>query len=294
MKDTEISADFPFESHFVEVHGSKIHYVDEGEGDPILFLHGNPTSSYLWRNIVPHVTPHARAITPDLIGMGQSDKPKLGYRFVDHSRYVDGFIEALDLQDITLVVHDWGSALGFHYAHRHHGNIKGIAFMESILRPAKWSEFPAEFRRGFKMFRTPVIGWLMISGANMFVNKILPQSIVRKLTDEEMAHYRRPYPTAASRKPLRQWPCEIPIDGEPADVTKIVASYGSWLEETELPKLFFYAKPGAIIPYNRAADITASLPNTRGVDIGRGIHFLQEDNPHLIGSELASWYQQLA
>ncbi|MFQ5792030.1 MAG: haloalkane dehalogenase, partial [Acidobacteriota bacterium] len=244
----QISPAFPFESHFVEVHGSRIHYVDEGGGDPVLFLHGNPTSSYLWRNILPHVTPMARAIAPDLIGMGRSDKPDIRYRFFDHSRYVEGFIEALGLENMTLVVHDWGSALGFHYARRHKSNVKGLAFMEAILRPVAWNEFPGGFKMGFKLFRTPVAGWLLIVAMNVFVRQILPKATARKLTGEEMEHYAAPFPTFASRRPVLQWPREIPIEGRPADVHEAVEAYSRWLLESELPKLFFHASPGGLNP----------------------------------------------
>ncbi|MGR3677410.1 MAG: haloalkane dehalogenase [Paracoccaceae bacterium] len=228
-----ISADFPYESKFVEVNGQKIHYVEKGEGKPILFIHGNPTSSYLWRNIIPYAATQGRAIALDLIGMGKSDKPDIPYRFEDHVPFLEGFIDALGLKDIVLVIHDWGSALGFHYAARHADNVRGIAFMEAVVRPMKWSGFPADFRVGFKLMRTPGVGWVMISGLNMFVNKILPSAVVRDLTDTEMAQYRAPFPTARSRKPLRVWPCEIPIDGSPKDVHDAVASYSNWLGSTQ-------------------------------------------------------------
>ena len=182
----EISAAFPFESKFVEVHGSKMHYVEEGAGDPVLFLHGNPTSSYLWRNVIPHVSPLARCIALDLIGMGKSDKPDIEYRFVDHSKYVEGFIEALGLRNITFVIHDWGSALGFHYARRHEDNVKGLAFMEAIVRPLTWDEFPEQARQMFQGFRTPEVGENMLINQNMFVEAVLPGAMVRKLTEEEM------------------------------------------------------------------------------------------------------------
>lgn len=191
---TEISAEFPFESRYVEVEGCRMHYVDEGEGDPVLFLHGNPTSSYLWRNVIPHMTAFARAIAPDLAGMGRSDKPDIPYRFFDHSRYVEGFIAALGLENVSLVIHDWGSALGFHYARRHEDNLRGIAFMEAILRPVRWADFPKDLKLGFKLFRTPGVVWAMISAGNVFVDKILPQAIVRRLSSEEMARYREPSP----------------------------------------------------------------------------------------------------
>jgi haloalkane dehalogenase len=291
MKD--ISAEFPFESKFVEVQGAKIHYIDEGKGDPVLFLHGNPTSAYLWRNIVPHVTPIARAVAPDLIGMGRSDKPDIPYRFFDHSRYIEGFIQALDLKNITFVIHDWGSALGFNYARRHESNVKGLAFMEAILRPAKWKAFPSGFKIAFKMFRTPVVGWVLISVMNVFVRQILPKAIVRRLSDEEMARYHEPFPTWASRLPVRRWPCEIPIDGHPADVHEAVETYSQWLQQTEIPKILFYASPGGLVPHAMVKWVEKRIKNVKTVDIGKGIHYVQEDNPHQIGAELAEWYKKL-
>lgn len=294
MIDKAISAEFPFESKYIEVNGSKMHYIDEGAGDPILFLHGNPTSSYLWRNIIPYLTPLGRCVAPDLIGMGKSDKPDIPYRFSDHSRYVNGFIEALGLKNLTLVVHDWGSGLGFHYAANHAHNVKAVAFMEAIVRPSRWDDFPPDFKTGFKMFRAPGIGWLMISVANLFVKKLLPEAIHRSLTPEEMQIYAEPYPTVSSRLPVRRWPCEIPIDGTPKDVHDEVAQYSEWLQTTEIPKLLFYAQPGGIIDEHIRAWCHQSMSNLNMVDIGAGIHYLQEDNPHLIGEELAGWYKALS
>jgi len=291
--EREISAEFPYNSKFVTVHGSKMHFIEEGEGDPVLFLHGNPTSSYLWRNIIPYLRPHARCIAPDLIGMGKSDRPDLGYRFFDHAPHVDGFIEAMELENVTLVLHDWGSGLGFHYARRHAGNVRALAFMESIVRPSSWSAFPKDFKLGFRLMRTPGIGWFMISVMNMFVKQILPQAIVRELGTEEKTYYGAPFSTISSRKPVRQWPLEIPIDGKPADMQAVVSDYSRWLQETELPKLLFYASPGGIIEATTLAWCRENLPNLQTVDIGEGIHFVQEDNPHLIGEELANWYQAL-
>lgn len=293
MSGNAISAEFPFESKYIEVHGSKIHYIEEGEGDPILFLHGNPTSSYLWRNIIPHLTPHGRCIAPDLIGMGKSDKPDIAYRFVDHAKYVNGFIEAMALKNITLVIHDWGSALGFSYAMTNESNVKGIAFMEAILRPVSWADFPKDFRMGFKLMRTPGVGWLMISVMNFFVRQILPQAVVRKLTDEEKRRYAEPFQTISSRKPIRQWPCEIPIEGSPKDVTDIVASYGAKLVRSELPMILFYAQPGGLITAEGVAWCRENLKNCETVDIGPGLHFIQEDNPHGIGEGLSQWYGRL-
>ena len=286
----DISADFPFESRFIEVEGSKLHYIDEGEGDPVLFLHGNPTSAYLWRNIIPHVTPAARAIALDLIGMGKSDKPDLEYRFIDHVKYVEGFIDKLGLKNITFVIHDWGSALGLHYASRHERNVKGLALMEAFLAPVpSWDDFPADFVETFQAFRTPDVGWDLIVNQNMFVEKILPGAIVRDLTDEEMDRYREPFKQVASRVPLWRWPNEIPIAGEPADVAEIVEAYSRWLQQTELPKLLFKVTPGAIMPPPVVDWAAVSFKNLETVDLGDGIHFVQEDHPHEIGSALAAW-----
>ncbi len=293
MAAKEISPDFPFEPNYVEVHGSKMHYVDEGEGDPILFLHGNPTSSYLWRNIIPYMVPHGRCIAPDLIGMGKSDKPNIGYRFFDHSKYLEGFIEALGLKNITLVIHDWGSGLGLHYAMRHEANIKGIAFMEAIIKTVNWADFPPDFRTGFKLMRTPGIGWFMVSVMNGFVKQVLPQAIVRDLTDEEKRQYAAPYPTIASRKPTRQWPCEIPIEGKPADVHDAVSTYSQKFQQSNLPKLLFHATPGGLIQPSDVAWCEENYKNLKTVHIGDGLHFIQEDNPHLIGEEIAKWHATL-
>lgn len=270
-----------------------MHYIDEGEGDPILFLHGNPTSSYLWRNIIPYLIPHGRCIAPDLIGMGKSDRPDLDYRFFDHSKYVEGFIEKLELSNLTVVLHDWGSGLGFHYAMRNESNIKGIAFMEALLKPMKWEEFPSGQKMGFKLFRTPVIGWFMLSMMNMFLTQLVPQMIVRKLSAQEKQCYHAPFKTIQSRKPVRQWPCEIPISGQPADVQTVMSNYSQKLQESALPKILFFATPGAIIDSKAVAWCRQNLKNLKTVDIGEGLHYVQEDNPHLIGEELAKWYQGL-
>ena len=292
VNDKKISPDFPFESKYIEVHGSKMHYIDEGAGDPILFLHGNPTSSYLWRNIIPYLVPHGRCIALDLIGMGKSDKPDIEYRFFDHLKYVEGFIEKLGLSNLTLVIHDWGSGLGFHYAMSHESNIKGIAFMEAMMKPFKWENFPSDQKIGFKLFRTG-IGWLMISVMNVFITQLLPKMIIRKLSAEEKEYYRAPFKTIQSRKPVRQWPLEIPIDGQPSDVHDAISNYSQKLQDSDLPKLLIHAVPGVAIDAKMVDWCKQNLKNLKVVDIGEGLHFIQEDQPHKIGEELAIWYNNI-
>lgn len=289
MTETDISSDFPYESHFVDVLDSRMHYVEQGEGEPFLFLHGNPTSSYLWRNVIPNVAPLGRAIAVDLIGMGRSGKPEIDYRFFDHVRYLEAFIEALDLRNLTLVLHDWGSALGFHYARRHEENVRAVAFTEAILAPTRWRDFPRSYKTLFKLFRSPLAGAAMIQGMNVFVKRVLPQAIIRDLSDAEMAHYLEPYPTYASRKPLRQWPREIPIDGKPADVHEAVAAYNAWLQRSTVPKLLMWAKPGALIGHRTIDAVRERVASLEVAYIGRGLHFVQEDSPAKIGEALAGW-----
>jgi len=295
-QEKEISAAFPFESKYVEVLGSKMHYVEEGPstgsgGDPILFLHGNPTSSYLWRNVIPHLSSIGRCIALDMIGMGKSDKPDIGYRFVDHSKYVDGFIEALGLENITFVIHDWGCALGFYYATRNESNVKGIAFMEGLIRPLTWDEWPEQAKQIFEGFRTQGAGETMILKNNMFVETVLPSSVLRGLTEEEMAVYREPYATNESRLPTLQWPREIPIDGEPADVAKILNESAEWAGKSEMPKLLLHFDPGAIMR-NLVGWCEENLKSLKSVSGGAGVHFVQEDQPETIGREIAGWMKE--
>jgi len=290
--EKNISSKFPFQSHYVEVMGSRMHYIDEGRGDPILFIHGNPTSSYLWRNIIPFVEPYGRIIAVDLIGMGKSDKPDIDYRFVDHAKYLEEFIGKLDLKNITLVIHDWGSALGFNYAKNNEQNIKGIAFMEAILRPLTWDTFPKEAKDIFQKFRTPKIGYELIVNENFFIEKVLPSAILRNLTDEEMNHYRQPFKTLESRKPVWVWPNEIPIDRKPTDVHQIVTNYSEWLQRTDIPKLLIYTNPGGLIGASMVKWSDTNLENLKTAYVGEGIHYIQEDHPQAIGKTLASWIQQ--
>lgn len=284
----EISAAFPFESKYAEVHGSKMHYVDVGEGKDVLFLHGNPTSSYLWRNVIPHVQPLGRCVAPDLIGMGKSDQPDLEYSFFDHYSHLEGFIEALGLKDILLVMHDWGGALGLRYAHTHQDNVRGLVLMETIVKTISWDDWPEQAKAPFEGFRTPALGEQLILENNAFVEQVLPGAILRTLTEEEMDRYREPYKTNKSRLPTLRWPREIPIDGEPADVTEAVDDFSEWLTKTDLPKLLLTAQPGAIMRVTGQWCID-NLPNLTHVDVGPGVHFIQEDRPHEIGEAISSW-----
>ena len=267
-----ISPEFSYIKKTIPVFGSNIAYVDEGSGPVVLFLHGNPTSSYLWRNVIPHVVKAGyRAIAPDLIGMGDSGKPKIGYTFKDHADYLDAFIKATGLSDVTLVVHDWGSALGMRYARLNPENIRALVFMEAIIPPA----FPAasydtlgEAGKLFKAFRTKGVGEDMILANNFFVEELLPNmGVALGLTDKEMVHYRAPFPTPESRLPTLQWPRELPIAGSPKATHKVIIANGKWLTGTNIPKLYFYASPGALNPAPVVQWILANVPNLIGTGI---------------------------
>ncbi len=288
-----ISAEFPFEKKFADVHGKRIAYVDEGEGDAIVFLHGNPTSSYLWRNVIPEVRGLGRAIAPDLIGQGDSEKLPASdgpdrYGFSVAYEYLDGLLQSLDLSErITLVLHDWGSGLGFHWAHEHADRVKGIAYMEAIVAPVSWSDWPEAAQGIFRGFRSDK-GEDLVINRNMFVEAVLPSSVLRGLTPEEMAHYRAPFVEPEDRRPTLTWPRQIPIDGEPADVHAIVDSYSNWLAESnDLPKLFVNAKPGSILR-GRPREFCRTWPNQTEVTVA-GSHFVQEDSPKEIGQAIATW-----
>jgi haloalkane dehalogenase len=276
----------------VTVDGLSMAYVEEGAGDPVVFLHGNPTSSYLWRNVIPHVAPLGRCIAPDLIGMGDSDPlPDSGpgrYRFVDHRQYLDGLLEALDVRrSVTFVVHDWGSALGFDWANRHRDAVTGLAYMEAIVRPVTWAAWPDAARGIFQGFRSEA-GESMVLERNLFVEAVLPRSVLRTLTDEEMAEYRRPFLEAGERRrPTLTWPREIPIEGDPADVTEIVGSYAEWLGTSPVPKLFVNAEPGAILT-GHLREHCRAWPNQTEVTVP-GVHFIQEDSADEIGRTIAGW-----
>ena len=284
------------EKKHLGVLGRKMACVETGEGEPVVFLHGNPTSSYLWRGVIPHLASLGRCIAPDLIGMGDSDKLEDSgpdsYRFIEHRRYLDALLEALGVTErVTLVTHDWGSALGFDWANRHRDAVKGLAYMEAIVQPLTWAQWPEASRRVFQGFRSES-GESMILEKNVFVERVLPGSIERKLTEEEMAEYRRPFKQPGEgRRPTLTWPREIPIEGEPADVTEIVGSYAAWLSESLVPKLFVNAEPGAIL-VGEQREFCRTWPNQTEVTVP-GIHFIQEDSPDEIGRAIAEWFRTL-
>jgi haloalkane dehalogenase len=282
---------------FVTVSGRRMAYHERGEGAPIVFLHGNPTSSYLWRNVIPHLEDQGRCIAPDLIGMGDSEKlPDPGpgsYTFSEHRDYLDALLEALGVgEDVTLVVHDWGSALGFDWAHRNRGALRGIAYMEAIVQPLTWDDWPKAARALFEAFRSPA-GEKLVLEENAFVEQVLPSSVLRTLDEEEMEVYRTPFRSPGEdRRPTLTWPRQIPIEGEPPDVVEIVMRYAEWLATSDaLPKLFVNADPGAILR-GRQREFCRSWPNQTEVTVP-GIHFVQEDSADAIGRAIADWRRGL-
>lgn len=281
---------------FVDVRGKRMAYVEMGEGDPIVFQHGNPTSSYLWRNIMPHLADQGRCIAVDLIGMGDSEKLQnsgpQSYRYVEHRDYLFAAWEALNINDrVTFVIHDWGSALGFDWAQQHAESVLGIAYMEAIVRPVTWDEWPEKATQVFQGFRSDA-GEAMVLDKNIFVERVLPSSVLRDLSDDEMNVYRRPFQEAGEdRRPTLTWPRQIPIEGEPEEVHDIVAGYSSWMATSELPKLFINADPGSIL-VGAQREFCRTWKNQQEVTV-TGLHFLQEDSPHEIGKAIADWRQQI-
>ena len=278
----------------VRVLDTELAFVDTGAGDPVVFLHGNPTSSYLWRNVIPHVAGGARCLAPDLVGMGDSGKaPGGSYRFVDHARYLDAWFDALGLdRNVTLVLHDWGSALGFHWARRHPERVRGLAYMEALVRPMTWQEWPEPARKIFQAMRSPA-GEEVVLAKNVFVERLLPASVLRGLTPEEMERYRAPYrEPGESRRPTLTWPRQIPLDGEPADVAEIARAYADWLVRSPVPKLFVNGDPG-FLATGAVRDFCRTLPNQQEVTV-KGTHFLQEDSPDEIGRAVAAFVRRLS
>jgi haloalkane dehalogenase len=275
-----------------DVNGKPMAYVDEGDGDAIVFAHGNPTSSYLWRNVMPHVEGLGRLVAADMVGMGGSGKLSPSgpdrYHYAEQRDYLFALWDALDLGDrVTLVLHDWGSVLGFDWANQHRDRVQGIAFMEAIVTPMTWSEFPSDVREVFEGFRSPA-GEPMVLEQNIFVEGVLPAQIQRRLSDEEMGQYRRPFANPGEdRRPTLSWPRNVPIDGEPSDVVSVVEAYRSWLAESDVPKLFINAEPGAVVN-DRSRELIRTWPNLTETTVS-GIHFVQEDSPDEIGAAVAEF-----
>jgi len=291
-----IKATFPYEKQFQTVKQKRIAYVDVGDGDAIVLLHGNPTSSYLWRNVIPELAGCGRILAPDLIGQGDSEKLPASdgpdrYSFQVAYDHLEGLFDALGLtKNVTLVIHDWGSGLGFHWARNHPEAVKGIAYMEALVKPVSWADWPESARGIFQGFRSAK-GEDLILKRNMFVEAVLPSAVLRGLTDEEMAHYRAPFLRPDDRQPTLNWPRQIPIDGEPAHMVDLVTAYGNWMAQCDLPKLFVNAEPGSIL-VGAQREFCRRWPNQTEVTV-RGAHFIQEDSPAEIGQAVARWVRAL-
>jgi haloalkane dehalogenase len=275
----------------LKILDSHIAYTDTGrDSQAVVFLHGNPTSSYLWRNVIPHVADQARCLAPDLIGMGASGKPDIAYRFADHARYLDAWLDALDLGDVVLVGHDWGGALGLDWATRHPGRVRGVVLVETFVRPLSWAADYQEPVEGFfRSLRTPEVGEKMALEDNWFIETAL-RATTRDLAEDDLAVYRAPYPTRASRRPLLQWPREIPIDGEPADVRDRFLAYGRWLADTpDVPKLLLVTEPGSLVSPAIVAWCRQHVAGLEVKSVGPAGHHAPEDQPDAIGQAVARW-----
>ena len=286
----------PTTQHFADVNGKRIAYLEAGRGDPIVLLHGNPTSSYLWRNIIPTLEGCGRVIAPDLIGQGDSEKLPAGngadrYSFEVAFEYLDGLLREIGANNnVTLVIHDWGSGLGFHWARLNPESVKGIAYMEAIVMPMSWDDWPESARGIFQGFRSPK-GEDLVLERNMFVEAVLPSSIIRELADDEMNAYRAPFDTPDNRQPTLNWPRQIPIEGEPSHMVELVEAYGAFMASSDIPKLFINADPGSIL-VGKQREFCRSWPNQLEVTV-KGLHFLQEDSPQEIGQAIATWHAAL-
>ena len=292
-----MSGEMHYQKKLRTIKGKQIAYIDEGSGDPIVLLHGNPTSSYLWRNVIPELVGKGRVIAPDLIGQGDSEKLPASagperYSFEVAYSYLDGLLAEIGARsNVTLVIHDWGSALGFYWAQQHPTAVRGIAYMEGIVCPLSWDDWPEAARGIFQGFRSEK-GEDMILQRNMFIEKVLPSSVMRTLTDQEMAHYRAGFEETDDRQVTLNWPRQIPLDGTPAHMVDLVSSYGQWLAgNTELPKLFVNAEPGSILT-GKAREFCRSWPNQTEVTVA-GSHFIQEDSPKEIGQAVADWLETI-
>ena len=291
-----LSETMPYEKKFTTVNSKQIAYIDEGSGDPIVLLHGNPTSSFLWRNVVPELVTSGRVIVPDLIGHGDSEKLPASegpgrYSLEVVYSYVDGLLETIGAnENVTLVIHDWGSGIGFLWAMRHAAAVKGVAYMEGIVKPVDWADWPESAVGIFKGFRSDK-GEELILERNMFIEAVLPNSVIRDLSDTEMDAYRAPHLNADDRQPLLNWPRQIPIEGKPEDVVALVNEYATFMAGSELPKLFINAEPGSIL-VGPQREFCRSWPNQQEVTV-KGLHFIQEDSPVEIGQAVANWLQAI-
>ena len=291
-----ILEDMPYTKKFAEVKGKQIAYIDEGKGDPIVLIHGNPTSSFLWRNVIPELTDHGRVIAPDLIGHGDSEKmptsegPK-AYNLETAYSYIDLLLQKIDAdKNVILVLHDWGSAIGFMWAMRHINSVKGVAYMEAIVTPLDWKDWPEIAVGIFKGFRSEK-GEELIVNRNLFIEAVLPSSVIRTLSDAEMDAYRAPYLKPSDRHPMLSWPRQIPLDGLPVNVVNLVNEYGSFMLNSQIPKLFINADPGSIL-VGRQREFCRCWPNQKEITVS-GLHFIQEDSPSEIGQAVATWSQEI-
>jgi haloalkane dehalogenase len=294
-----ISSDYNFAPHYVEVFGSRMHYVDEGEGDPILLVHGNATWSYIWRNVIPHLTPHARCVAPDLIGFGLSDKPDIEYQWTEQGDYLEEFIRKLGLKNVTLVLNDFGISLGMRYAMRHEHNVKRMAFFEGVFKTFASLEeaYTPDFRPLFRQFRTGAEGgegYRLLVDENLFIEQLLPRAAGRELSEEELRRYREPFKEVRSRIPIWRFARCVPIGGEPKDVWDVMTQAVEWFKQTNLPKLLFYATPGGLVTPEFVEWGRRNLKNLKVVHVGAGVHYLQETSPHVIGRELIKWLHELS
>ncbi|WP_138750883.1 haloalkane dehalogenase [Paenibacillus sinopodophylli] len=291
-----IGKDYPFESKYTNVNGHRLHYIDVGEGEPIIFLHGNPTWSYTFRNVIPYVQTSNRCIAVDLIGMGRSDKPDIEFTFLEHVHYVTSFIEQLNLDSFVLVGHDWGAAIGLHYASNHPDQVKSIVMLEpqALYPNPSWSDFsPPESHDLFQTLRDPEQGWPFMRDKSVFIEGLTNIIMNRSITTEEHEYYREPFRNPEDRKPMWVFPNQIPIEGHPAEVAAAVELRNEWLHASTIPKLLFYATPGCTVREPQLDWCRSHLQNLTLVDIGKGFHHLLEENPHVIGQELQRWMQQL-
>ena len=294
VNQRDIKPDYPFVSQFIEIHHAKIHYIEQGKGNPIVFIHGVPTWSYIWRNIIPIVSNKGRCIAPDLIGMGKSEKPNIDYHLADHIDYIAGFMEKLQLNNVILVLHGWGSVIGFCYAMLHPSMIKGLVFMEAYLRPLiDINQISLAAQELANLAKHDKKSYDLVMRKNIFINKILPGITLRKLSQLELAHYAAPYQKSNSRKPLWQYLREQPFVNKASAAIPVIRRYSAWLQKSTLPKLMFYGLPGLITTMDDVQWAMDTLPNLSLYDLGNGLHNLPECSPIAIANEINGWIDQL-